>query len=102
MVRSLLLCLLALATACTVVPLRPPELPPVELLSLDIGDESPDLGPLISRDQAFGVDDDMREFVATSIGATTDQKTKLERLLLGMKERHGFSFSTSERTRTAQ
>jgi len=104
MVRTLPLCVLALATACTAVPSRPPELPPVELLSLDIGEESPDLGPLISRDQAFGVDDNMREFVATSISGTTDPETKLERLMLGMKEQHGpFTFEyESERTRTAQ
>jgi Tfp pilus assembly protein PilF len=106
MLRALLLFVIASATACTAVPPRPAALSPVELLNLDLdlGAESSNSAPLVSRSEAFSVDEAMREFVATRVGTAEDQETKLEKLLLGMKEQHGaFSIEyESEKTRTAQ
>ncbi len=85
------LCLLALLTACTApLPLRGPTIDERALLTGDAGAATSGPLALLSREQAFGIDDNMRTFVASIVGGSDDPRERLARLLEAMKER-GFA-----------
>jgi len=85
--RTIALCLLALVTACT-TPLSPrqPLLAERELLFGSAAVSNSDPPVPLAGDAAFGLDDNMRAFVATHVhGHPADER--LARLLLAMKAR---------------
>jgi tetratricopeptide (TPR) repeat protein len=103
MVRALLLCVLALAAACAAPGPHRSAITRAELLAPGVSAISPETPALISREEAYALDAEMRAFVAAQIGDTRDPRTKLRRLLRGMEERGLFSFEyANDSTRTAR
>ena len=81
--------LLVLVTAvallgCAAPRVRPAAISDADLLSGDLFGSSSPSTPLPSRDDAFGLDDDMRAFVASV--AAGDTKTRMNGLLDGMRD----------------
>ena len=103
MMRILLCCAVVLTAACTASGPRLSSLPRSELLAGTPCALPRSAGPLLSREAVFELDDEMREFVAASVGRMEDQPAKLRRLLSAMKERGMFSLEYDETlTRTAR
>ncbi|HEY8520009.1 MAG TPA: tetratricopeptide repeat protein [Gammaproteobacteria bacterium] len=104
MVRAPLWCLIALLTACAApYGQRRPALPEAELLSGEgIGLSVPS-DPPISREQAFGLDDTMREFVEAQVRGARRSNAALQRLVFGMRMMGLFSLEYDDSvTRTVR
>ena len=99
MARALLSGVLLLAAACTAPGAsRGPALTQSELLAA-----MPDAPPPISSEQAFGLDEEMRAFVAARVAGFNDPGTRVRALLRGMDEHGLFSLEyTDAGTRTAR
>lgn len=76
---------LLLAGACTAPGPTRPSLTERELLSGAPLAAASDAAPPIAAAEASALDDDMRAFVAASVGSADDPRTKLQRLFDGMK-----------------
>ena len=83
--RGPLLAALVLVGACTAQGPTRPSLTDRELLEGAPFGAGVDAVPPITAAQASGLDDDMRAFVAASIGSAVDPRVKLRRLFDGMK-----------------
>jgi Flp pilus assembly protein TadD len=86
--RIMALGLVASLTACTApLQVRGPSVDERALLSGDGAAGSADSPALLSHEQAFGIDDDMRRFVANAVGGSRDPQERLALLLDAMKAR---------------
>ena len=98
---SLLSVLIVVALeACAAPRLRPPAISDADLLSGKVLEWNPPSAPLPSRDDAFGLDEDMHAFVSSV--ATGDANARLSGLLDGMRDGGLLSLHyTDDFTRTA-
>jgi Flp pilus assembly protein TadD len=86
--------------ACAAPSLHPPAISDADLLSGNVLNWNSSSAPLPSRDDAFGLDEDMRAFVASV--STGDASTRLNGLLDGMRDGGLLSLHyTDDFTRTA-
>ena len=89
--RIATVCILALSTACTApLQVRGPSVDERTLLRGDGAAAGAEPLALLSHEQAFGIDDNMRRFVAGAVGASKDPRERLVLLLTAMRER-GFA-----------
>jgi Flp pilus assembly protein TadD len=89
--RILTFCLVVLLTACTApLPLRGPLVDERTLLSGDGAGTRHEALPLLSHEQAFGIDDTMGRFVGGTVDGHDDPQERLTLLLEALKER-GFA-----------
>jgi Flp pilus assembly protein TadD len=85
-----------LLEACAASSVRRPEISDEELLSGKALDPSVAVStPVISIDEAFALDDEMRQFVR-QVSAVGDSSARVNRLLLAMKQRGLFSLEYNE------
>ncbi|HEX5046801.1 MAG TPA: tetratricopeptide repeat protein [Gammaproteobacteria bacterium] len=99
----LLVAAVVLLGACTAQGPTRPSLTDRELLAGTPFGANVDPAPPIAAAQATGLDDDMRAFVAASIGSAVDPRVKLRRLLDAMRRDGLFALVYSGvETRTAQ